>query len=88
MKLVVTAATAATVTTRKADAAPLAPLSEEAAAQAMWLYYRDHKSQLVADIARHRAAILSQLMWGLAVEEVFAPYVKPAERAGEVRRAA
>lgn len=60
---------------------PPALLSEDAAAQAMWLYYRDHKQQLIADIRDYRAAILAQLMAGTAAEVVFAPYFRPAEPA-------
>jgi len=70
----------------KAVAAPLAPLSEDAAAQAMWLYYRDHKAQLITDIRDYRAGILGQLMAGVAVEVAFAPYFKPTEPAKPPRR--
>lgn len=63
-------------------------LNEDAAAQAMWLYYRDHKPQLVDDIRDYRTALLAQLMAGVAVEEVFAPYFRPAEPARPLRRAA
>jgi hypothetical protein len=76
------------VTKAKASTAPLAPLTEDAAAQAMWLFYRDHKLQLVTDIRDYRAGILAQLMAGVAVEDVFAPYFKPAEPASTLRRAA
>jgi hypothetical protein len=70
----------------KASASPLAPLTEDAAAQAMWLFYRDHKQQLIADIKEYRTGILVQLMAGVAVEDVFAPYFKPAEPAKPARR--
>jgi len=76
------------VTQAKASAAPLAPLTEDAAAQVMWLCYREHKPQLVADIRDYRAGILSQLMPGLPVDDVFASYFKPAEPARALRRAA
>jgi hypothetical protein len=76
------------VTKAEADAAPRATLTEEAAAQAMWLYYRDHKLQLITDIREYRAGILAQLSAGVAVEDVFAPYFKPAEPAKRMRRAA
>jgi hypothetical protein len=76
------------VTQTKTDAAPLAPLTEEAATQAMWLYYRDHKLQLITDIRAYRAGILAQVQAGVAVEDVFAPYFKPAEPAKRMRRAA
>lgn len=72
----------------KPGAAQPAPLAEEAAAQAMWLYYREHKPQLISDISDYRADILARLMGGVAVEEVFAPYFKPAEPAKVPRGAA
>jgi hypothetical protein len=44
------------VTQAKTSAAPLATLTEEAAAQAMWPYCRGHKLQLIADSRDYRAA--------------------------------
>ena len=55
------------------------PRKEDDAAEAMWLYYKDNKAKLISDIKEYRAGILAQLMAGLAVEEVFAPYLKPVE---------
>lgn len=75
-------------TKTKIDAAPFAPLTEEAAAQAMWLYYRDHKLLLITDIKEYRADILAQLTAGVAVEDVFAQYFKPAQPVKSMRRAA
>jgi hypothetical protein len=72
----------------KAAIASPTPLTEDAAAQAMWVYYRDHKAQLITDIREHRASILAGLMAGVAVQDAFAPYVKPAELARALRRAA
>lgn len=72
----------------KAGSAPLTPLTEDAAAQAMWLFYRDHKPQLITDIKEYRAGILAQLVAGVPVEKVFAPYFRPAEPAKSMRRAA
>lgn len=60
----------------------------EDAVQIMWVYYRDHKQLLIADIRVYRADILAQLMQGAAVEDVFAPYLRPAEPAKSMRRAA
>ena len=54
----------------------------------MWLFYRDHKLRLITDIRAYRAGILAQLIAGVAVEDVFAPYFRPAEPAKSVRRAA
>ncbi len=67
---------------------PSATLTEKEAAVVMWLYYRDHKPLLIANIGDYRAGILAQIMAGAAVEGVFAPYFKPAEPVKSVRRAA
>ena len=64
------------------------PLTESQAAEIMWVYYRDHKSQLISDIKEYRAGILAQLMDGMPAAQVFAPFAKPAEPAKSVRRAA
>ena len=64
------------------------PLTESQAAEVMWLHYRDNKSQLISDIKEYRAGILANLMDGMAVAQVFAPFVKPAEAAKPVRRTA
>lgn len=61
------------------------PLTEAQAAEVMWAHYRDNKSQFISDIKEYRAGILAKLMDGLAVEQVFAPFVKPAK---PMRRAA
>jgi hypothetical protein len=63
-------------------------LTEGQAAEIMWIYYRDHKAQLINDIKLYRSGILTKLMEGLAVEHVFAPFVKPAAPAKPLRRAA
>lgn len=62
--------------------------TESQAAEVMWLYYRDNKAQLIDDIKEYRASILANLMAGMAVEQVFAPFAKPAEPAKPLRRAA
>jgi hypothetical protein len=66
----------------------LPPLSESQAAEIMWVYYRDHKSQLISDIKEYRAGILATLMDGMPAAQVFAPFAKPAEPAKPMRRAA
>ena len=66
----------------------LPPLSESQAAEIMWVYYRDHKSQLISDIKEYRPGILDQLMDGMPAAQVFAPFAKSAEPAKSVRRAA
>ncbi len=53
-----------------------ASLSEEQAAQTMWEYYRDHKSQLIADIKEYREAILRDLMRGIPADTAFAAYFR------------
>jgi hypothetical protein len=63
-------------------------LTESQAAEIMWVHYRDNKTQLISDIKEYRAGILAQLMEGVPVEQVFAPYFKPAEPAKPARRAA
>lgn len=54
------------------------PLSEAAAATAMWHFYRDHKAQLAASVREHRAAILAHLQAGVPVQQVIAPHFKTA----------
>ena len=53
------------------------PRTEAKAADAMWLYYRDHKDQLLIDIKEYRDGILAKLVAGEPVEQVFAPYARP-----------
>lgn len=66
--------------------APL--LSEDEAAQVMWVFYRDNKPKLVDGIREYRTFILSQLIEGRPVAEVFAPFARPVEPARVVKRAA
>ena len=42
----------------------------------MWLYYRDHKTELVEGVKECREIILGQIMEGIAVEQVFAPFLR------------
>jgi hypothetical protein len=59
------------------------PLSEDEAAQVMWVYCRDHKAQLIGETRESRGPILSQLMQGVSVEQVFTPFfrlIEPAKR--------
>lgn len=63
-------------------------LTEEQAAEIMWVFYRDNKLQLIGNIKEYRVGILAKLMDGMAVEQVFAPYFKPAESTKPMRRAA
>jgi hypothetical protein len=64
------------------------PRTESEAAETMWVHYRDNKAQFIADIREYRSSILSDLMRGVPVEQVFAPFVKPAEPVRPMRRAA
>ena len=67
---------------------PVSPLTESQAAEIMWVYYRDHKTQLITDIKDYRASILAALMQGAPADQVFAPFVKPLEPTKPLRRAA
>jgi|JI10StandDraft_1071094.scaffolds.fasta_scaffold134266_2 hypothetical protein len=67
---------------------PPATQTEEAAAQAMWQFYRVHKQRLITDIRDHRDTILSNLMAGVTPEDAFAPYARPSESNRQLRRAA
>lgn len=60
----------------------------DAAAQCMWMYYREHRSQLVIHVREYREVILSDLIAGVPVETAFAPYRRPVEPAKPLRRAA
>lgn len=60
-------------------------LSEDAAAQVMWLYYRDHKQHLITDIRDYRAGILAKIMAGEPADAVFKPYHRPIEVARPTR---
>jgi hypothetical protein len=64
------------------------PVTESAAAERMWIYYRDNKAKLISDIKEYRESIVLQLMAGHAVEQVFAPFIKPLQAAKPERRAA
>ena len=77
-----------TITRTPRPCAAAAPRIEEAAAQSMWVYYRDHKAQLVSHVREYRETILVDLIAGVPVETAFAPHVKPAECAKSLRRAA
>ncbi len=63
-------------------------LTENQAAQDMWLYYRAHRAEIHSDARQFRDVILAQLMQGVAVEKVFAPfslYAVPQEPAEPVK---
>ena len=49
-------------------------LSESLAAEAMWQYYKAHRSELIGKIKEFRSIILAQLMAGVPAEQVFEPY--------------
>lgn len=74
---------------RRAHSATAAARVEDAAAQCMWVYYRDHKAQLVSHIRECRDAILADLIaGGVPVETAFAPYLLPVRSAKPLLRAA
>lgn len=65
-------------------------LTENQAAQDMWLYYRAHRAEIHSDVRQYRDVILTQLMQGVAVEKVFAPfslYAVPEEPAEPAKSA-
>lgn len=76
------------VAKRKRAVTAVSPLTEAAAADLMWAYYKDRKAQFVDHIREYRGEILSLLMAGVPAESVFAPYVKPPQPARAVRLAA
>ena len=63
------------------SAHPMTSLTESQAAEVLWLFYRDRKAELIADIRLYRDNILAQLMQGRPAQEVFAPYAKPGAKA-------
>lgn len=84
-----TAGKVVAIESKAAGATPRAKaLSEDQAAQVMWVHYLANKVQLISDIKDYRAGILARLMQGIPVEQVFAPYVKPVEVHKPARRAA
>ncbi len=58
-----------------------APRTEEEAREVMWCHYRVHKPELMDGVKESRAFILTQLMAGSPVEDVFAPFVRPINAA-------
>lgn len=77
-----------TITRTPRSCAAAAARIEEAASQSMWVYYRDHKAQLISHVRECRETILADLIAGVPVETAFAPHVKPSEYAKSLRRAA
>ncbi len=73
---------------RKATAAVCATktLSESQAADAMWVYYRQHKGELITDIREYRDFILAELGKGVSAEKVFAQFARAPESATPARR--
>ncbi len=69
-----------------ASAPAAVQLTQPEAAQIMWIYYRDHKPQLLEGIRDCREIILDALMQGIPVEQVFAPYFRPPAGAQPLRR--
>jgi hypothetical protein len=61
---------------------PVSPLTESRAAEIMWVYYRDRKTQLISDIKDYRASILAALMQG-APRRASLRAVRQAARAGQ-----
>ena len=59
---------------------------EDEAVEAMWVYYRDHRAELIEEIKEFRKEILAGLVAGQPPAEVFAPYVIQAELPKKKRR--
>lgn len=76
------------VAKRKPALAAVSPLTENAAAELMWAYYKDRKLLFIDNIREYRSAILSALMAGVPAETVFAPYLRPPQPVKAGRRAA
>lgn len=55
------------------------PLNEEQARQTMWQHYRKNKSTLIEDIGMFRDFIVSELIIGKSVDDVFNQYIRPPE---------
>lgn len=49
---------------------------ENQAAEDMWIYYRDHKTQIVANVKKYRDFILGELIQGRPVAQVFAQFTR------------
>ena len=65
---------------------PVKSRTENQAAEAMWIYYRDHKAELSSDVKNFRDVILSELMLGASAEQVFARFVNEVGPPAPVRR--
>jgi hypothetical protein len=63
----------------KKQAVVLVSRSYDVAANLMWEYYSANKLILQANIRESREYILKDLMQGRKVEDVFAPFVLPAD---------
>ena len=61
-------------------------LSEGQAAEAMWVYYKQHKAELMTDIKEYRDYILAELVKGVSAEKVFLQFVRAPEPAMPARR--
>lgn len=45
----------------------------------MWVFYKENKYDLIADVSEQRNIILEKLMTGQDAKTVFSPYFLPAE---------
>ena len=63
------------------------PLTENAASEVMWLYYRDNKTQLVSHVGEYRDFIHAQIAAGVPAELEFARFLRPPEPIPPTRRA-
>ena len=61
-----------------ADRCKKKTLTENKAAEIMWLYYRDNKAQLQSVVGEYREDILAQLKQGVAAKFVFSLFALDA----------
>lgn len=54
-------------------------LSQAQAAEELWVFYRDNKAQLHSSVRDYKDALLAQLITGMPVAQVFAPFILPPE---------
>lgn len=62
------------------------PLTEDQAAEVMWIYYRHNKAKLMTDIADYRDFIVTELGKGSPAAQVFAQFAALPAPTTPVRR--
>ena len=59
----------------KTTAQAIKAITENQASEIMWIFYRDHKSALIADTREYRDFIMAELVKGYPAGEVFARFM-------------